>query len=195
MNATLKTFFVATLGAVGLHVYAGALYWQIGEDIASSYAGADYAVLRVTSAAVGSDVKVLDDATSADQKLSLYYLGGVVPDTDVKVSVDSISYAGATAAAGAATVEKLAQSDITGITDRNFLIEIFTASDTVVARSGIVNYASISGYVHEGLTMEGSILSSGIWSPTDFTAVPEPTSGLLFLIGGALLGLRRKKRA
>lgn len=32
------------------------------------------------------------------------------------------------------------------------------------------------------------------WSPTEFTAVPEPTSGLLLLIGGALLALRRRRR-
>lgn len=32
------------------------------------------------------------------------------------------------------------------------------------------------------------------WSPTSFTAVPEPTSGLLLLIGGALLALRRKQK-
>ena len=32
------------------------------------------------------------------------------------------------------------------------------------------------------------------WSPTSFTAVPEPTSGLLLLIGGALLALRRRRR-
>ena len=33
-----------------------------------------------------------------------------------------------------------------------------------------------------------------IWSPKEFAAVPEPTSGLLLLIGGALLALRRKQR-
>ena len=32
------------------------------------------------------------------------------------------------------------------------------------------------------------------WSPESFTAVPEPTSGLLLLIGGALLALRRKQK-
>ena len=32
------------------------------------------------------------------------------------------------------------------------------------------------------------------WSPKSFTAVPEPTSGLLLLIGGALLALRRKQK-
>ena len=36
--------------------------------------------------------------------------------------------------------------------------------------------------------------SYDIWRPTDFAAVPEPTSGLLLLIGGALLALRRKQR-
>ena len=36
--------------------------------------------------------------------------------------------------------------------------------------------------------------SYAVWSPMEFTAVPEPTSGLLLLIGGALLALRRKQR-
>lgn len=36
--------------------------------------------------------------------------------------------------------------------------------------------------------------SYDIWSPKEFAAVPEPTGGLLLLIGGALLALRRKQR-
>ena len=32
------------------------------------------------------------------------------------------------------------------------------------------------------------------WMPSGFVAVPEPTSGLLMLLGGALLALRRKRR-
>ena len=36
--------------------------------------------------------------------------------------------------------------------------------------------------------------SYDVWSPKEFVAVPEPTSGLLLLIGGALLALRRKQR-
>ena len=36
--------------------------------------------------------------------------------------------------------------------------------------------------------------SYAVWRPKEFAAVPEPTSGLLLLIGGALLALRRKQR-
>ena len=32
------------------------------------------------------------------------------------------------------------------------------------------------------------------WKPTNFTVVPEPNSGLMLLVGGALLMLRRRKR-
>ena len=36
--------------------------------------------------------------------------------------------------------------------------------------------------------------SYAVWSPMEFAAVPEPTSGLLLLIGGAMLALRRKQK-
>lgn len=32
------------------------------------------------------------------------------------------------------------------------------------------------------------------WKPTEFTAVPEPTSGLLLILGGAILALRRRSK-
>lgn len=32
------------------------------------------------------------------------------------------------------------------------------------------------------------------WAPTSFTVVPEPTSGLMMILGGALLALRRKRK-
>lgn len=32
------------------------------------------------------------------------------------------------------------------------------------------------------------------WTPTEFTVVPEPTGGLLILLSGALLALRRRKQ-
>ena len=32
------------------------------------------------------------------------------------------------------------------------------------------------------------------WTPTEFTVVPEPTGGLLILVGGAFLALRRRKQ-
>jgi hypothetical protein len=32
------------------------------------------------------------------------------------------------------------------------------------------------------------------WTPTEFTVVPEPTGGLLILVGGALLALRRSRQ-
>jgi hypothetical protein len=33
------------------------------------------------------------------------------------------------------------------------------------------------------------------WSPSSYTVVPEPSGGILLLIGGALLALRRKREA
>ena len=33
------------------------------------------------------------------------------------------------------------------------------------------------------------------WTPTDFIVVPEPSGGLLILLGGALLALRRRVKS
>lgn len=56
------------------------------------------------------------------------------------------------------------------------------AYDTLVASKHITEW-------------EGTSHSYGTpWSPTSFSVVPEPASGIMVLVGGALLALRRKRR-
>ena len=71
--------------------------------------------------------------------------------------------------------------------------------------SGATLTTTISGTI-DTLAMGGTTLTSSIpstWTVSGITAastppsgddVPEPTSGLLLLVGGALLGLRRKQK-
>ena len=182
MNMTVKAFFVALLGVAVLHVSAGTLYWQIGASEAAKFSDGTFAVLHMTTD--GGETSTLVESFS-------YYDGTV--STDSRVVVGSIAFAGADA-----PVEKLAQSYVDDSwTGKSFFVELVnSASENAVARSEIWDYSSISGFVdHSGLAIDDLIKASQIWNPGAFTAVPEPTSGLLFLIGGALLGLRRKKRA
>ena len=79
--------------------------------------------------------------------------------------------------------------DADGLNGNNyyFLMELLGADDTVLAYSDYYQYEYLAA-------MTGNLM----WSVKDFSVapamMPEPSSGLLLLMGGALLGLRRKRR-
>ena len=83
-----------------------------------------------------------------------------------------------------------------GSPEFNFIVELgnLDASDnwTTIAYSEPVSYTSLSAYIHETFDLNPGQFAA--WTPTSFTSVPEPSSGLLMLIGGALLALRRRNR-
>jgi len=64
-----------------------------------------------------------------------------------------------------------------------YYMELYN-SDARVAYSDLVTYNIIKHYVD----------TQDYWMVSNFQPVPEPSSGLLLLIGGALVGLRRKRR-
>lgn len=75
----------------------------------------------------------------------------------------------------------------------NFVMEGEDEVWTVSARSQSSSYQDLvsSGYVTPGeLAMPGYLP----WTGGTFTSVPEPSSGVLLVIGGALLALRRRRR-
>lgn len=78
--------------------------------------------------------------------------------------------------------------------DTKYFVELAnydTTTYTATSNYGPLNYSDISATVQ--LTELGKIATA--WGAAQYTAgaVPEPTSGLLTLIGMALLGLRRKR--
>ena len=69
----------------------------------------------------------------------------------------------------------------------NYYIELLNGDEDVVWTGYQYSYADI--------VAKGGIYTKGTpaGSPLDMGAVPEPTSGLMMLLGLALLGLKRKK--
>ena len=77
-------------------------------------------------------------------------------------------------------------------------IELFDSTGASVGRSGISQVESLSSYITSASQFGASFSGVNKWGgvgTTTYTAVPEPTSGLLMLLGAAMLGLRRRKVA
>ena len=67
-------------------------------------------------------------------------------------------------------------------------------TDPITYASAVQNgYISVSGSMNPPESLAGG--GFGQSAATATYAVPEPTSGLLFLIGGMLLGLKRRRQA
>ena len=84
-----------------------------------------------------------------------------------------------------------------GSPEYSFIVELGNIDTddnwTTVATSAAKAYSELytENYIHKTFDMSPSTLAA--WTPVTFTAVPEPSSGLLTALGLALLALRRKK--
>jgi len=72
---------------------------------------------------------------------------------------------------------------------KSFTIELFSG-DQWLARSSSASGSTLGQFITSGMSLNPA---AGGWTPTSY-AVPEPTSGLLFLVGGMLLGLKRRRQ-
>lgn len=144
-----------------------ALYWQVNAEDTASFGTAAYAVLYASLD--GGNVKIAGDG-------QLVNAGAVGQTQTVLQGTDATFSWGA--------------SDFT---TASFFIELLNESEGLVAQSASVTYSALLAGGH--IATQGA----GMPSPTTATpyafgayAVPEPTSGLLMLLGLAGLALRRK---
>ncbi len=72
----------------------------------------------------------------------------------------------------------------------SFFVELYNG-DTWLAKSASVTGSALSRYITGAMSLN-PVAGTG-WVATSY-AVPEPTSGLLFLVGGMLLGLKRRRQ-
>ena len=143
---------------------ASALYWQVTEATGVNF---DYAKLMVTGGDLSAP-KVVDAVESQSGTSGNNY----VPLTSSELG----AY---------------------GVDGYSFFVEMMNyGNDTPVKTSERASYRDLldSGYIATGLTDATSAMASA--TPANFgtNPVPEPSSGLLLLMGGAMLALRRRRQ-
>jgi len=172
---------VASALAFGAFADDSYLYWLVGDEIEMD--GKTYSYDTLTARVVAYD------GDNTIEVMNLYGVstsGGLVPVTagtsiTVENGDNSPYYAGITS----------------GIQSSNwsYFIELYNDSNVFVGRSegDGLNYATAQS--SDYLRTSGFTKPGGTWAVTAFTAkpVPEPTSGLMLLLGSALLALRRKR--
>ena len=80
----------------------------------------------------------------------------------------------------------------------SFAIELGNYNDgtwTTLATSGSLNYTSLqsAGYTYMPSSGDLALATLTAWAPMAYS-VPEPSSGLLMLLGASLLALKRRRR-
>ena len=168
-----KILITSLVLVVALVANADVLYWMVSDQYAQSAdssSSADFAYLMVSdqNSNISGNITKLD-TKSAAAVYDAYDYG------------DAFSYTIPSAYEGTSPTYY-------------FFVELANSH----LRTDPMSLAALknAGYIYTGGTQLPSTLASTGFGQTSGTAynVPEPTSGLLFLVGGMLLGLKRRRQ-
>ena len=197
--------FVAALLTVGV-ASAGendVLYWMIDSSatVEDTQAGTSATIGEFFSSypegsAFAARVRVTGGNITEDTFLDLYIPGSGV---DVGGGAYGVEFdtVGGYWGAGVPTGNQSPSGDYSaGTPEYSFIVELgnIDSSDnwTTVATSAAKAYSDLGDYIHQTFDINPGQIA--VWTPAQFTAaVPEPSGGLLTLMGVALLALRRKR--
>ncbi len=155
-----------------------------------SYDAPDGSAFAARVRVTGGDIQ-----DGQDVFLDLYIPGYGVDEGGGEYGVE-FSDVGGYWGAGVPTGNQSPSGDFSaGTPEYSFIVELgnIDSSDnwTTVATSASAAYSTLGDYIHETFDINPGQIA--VWSPTQFSAVPEPSSGLLMAVGLALLALRRKR--
>ncbi len=165
-----KLLLLATGFVLAMTAQADILYWQVANPSAN-----------------GSALAETDYAYAAIQDSEGNYLSNVFPNSSDKgefVKTGELTVFGAEIGASSSYAQK------------TFFIELFDADLNSTYKSDEFMFKSSDAYVSTAnfnAQWKGMTFNAGSLNFTATGAVPEPTSGMLLLMGAALLGLRRRK--
>ena len=181
------------------------LYWMVGSDAKVEKDGVPTSVSSffesygaLEGSAFAARVRVTWDNIQDGQDVFLdLYIPGYGLDVGGGEYGVEFSEVGGYWGAGVPTGNQSPSGDYSaGTPEYSFIVELgnIDAQDnwTTVATSAAATYSSLGDYIHETFNINPGQIA--VWAPNMFTAVPEPSSGLLTLIGFAFLALRRKRK-
>ena len=184
---TVKAIVTAAVAATAFAASAEVLYWKVADAAFRGLSGAaapfTYATVRDGTGKTDANV---GKATSDDDYYKLYTIN---PETGTSATTDEYKFLAdpnnSTYTYGG---EALPFGDI-GSDVNTLLFELW-------GNNGIVGFSFVNRSVWgSALTTPSSLQDS--WNGSVYTlsnVVPEPTSGVLLLLGAACLALRRRKR-
>ena len=188
-----KALLLTTVFALACSAKASYLIWQVNSSDGSAIDGWNAAILYQVAGGAGSistwNNNKIDPMSGANSVANNYLVNGTTIDNSSIGSVVATMPAGVSVAAA-----------ITGGSAYAYYIELVNYdfdSDTVNyvhARSDAVSYANLNSSITDSLSIT-TIANVTPWHGGGYSAVPEPTSGLMLLLGAAMLGLRRKNRS
>ena len=166
------------------------------------------AYLSETATALGLDspefaarIRVTGGTPPCDTILPIIYPDGTLEDGTFGVAIGDTGsgYWGAGVPTG--TQSPVGEYSA-GTPEYVFIVEIgsvtwtqqgddYEGSWLTVAEGASAAYSSLGEFTHATFDMDQESLA--VWTPTEFTAVPEPSGAMLYIVGGALLMLRRSR--
>lgn len=192
-----KIFALTAAALVGLSASADVLYWQVNTDEAAANSK-------------GTPVQAYLMAKAEGNASSPFYVSENLDasgnNIGAGVAVSSFSD-GSTMVGGVMDLSKIlswaddtsaSAAEISSLSALSFFIELYDGAGNWVGTTDAKSYDSLvaSGAISSGLNPNFTGVNSALGGAgSTYSNVPEPTSGLLMLVGLGALALRRRKVA